>query len=94
MSLAKTQSAAAKTPASERLQRLAVDAGAYLGKDAGDTIPVKEVRLQAEANGYKHPALLKSLRTDRIGVRDTERESVAQFKRPQRTREPYRSTAG
>jgi len=67
VSLAKTQSAAAKTPASERLQRLAVDAGAYLGKDAGDTIPVKEVRLQAEANGYKPPDIMAMLEAEGLG---------------------------
>lgn len=52
MSIATTQATAVSTPSSKRLQRLAVAAGAYLGKDAGDTISVEEVHLQAKANGY------------------------------------------
>lgn len=37
---------------SEAVDRLVVEAGKYLGQPAGATIDRKEVRLQAEANGY------------------------------------------
>ncbi|WP_266075747.1 hypothetical protein [Haladaptatus caseinilyticus] len=36
----------------KRIIRLVADCAGYLGKEAGDTVPVNEVRLQAEANGY------------------------------------------
>ncbi len=37
---------------SESLARLTVEAGKYYGKTAGETLPRREVVLQAEANGY------------------------------------------
>lgn len=64
MSIATTQTTAVTTPSSKRLQRLAVAAGTYLGKDAGDTIPVEEVRLQAEANGYKEQEITAMLESE------------------------------
>ena len=35
-----------------QLKRLVSEAAGYLGTEFGDTIPVREVRLQAQANGY------------------------------------------
>lgn len=45
-------------PSDERIRRLAVEAGKYLGREAGDRISVEEVRRQAEANGYDPDQLL------------------------------------
>lgn len=39
-------------PSGETVQRLAVEAGKYVGKETGEILPVVEVRRQAEANGY------------------------------------------
>ncbi len=41
-----------QAPSSEKLQRLAVEAGKYLGLDSGDSLPVDEIFAQGEANGY------------------------------------------
>lgn len=41
------------TPLSEKLERLTIEAGKFLGKSPGDTLPTSEVRRQAEANGYR-----------------------------------------
>lgn len=41
-----------KAPSSEKLQRLAVEAGKYLGLDSGDSLPVDEIVAQGKANGY------------------------------------------
>jgi len=46
------QSTTSPRPTTEQLRRLAIEAGKYLGKEAGETLPVHELRLQAEANGY------------------------------------------
>lgn len=53
MSVSIPQTETVATPSSNRVQRLVVAAGSFLGKEAGDTLPVEEVRLQAKANGYK-----------------------------------------
>lgn len=45
-------------PSDERIRRLAVEAGKYLGREPGDTLPAEEVRRQAEANGYDPDRLL------------------------------------
>lgn len=70
MSIATTQATAVTTPSSKRLQRLVVAAGAYLGKDVGDTIPVKEVRLQAEENGYTDNEIRAMLEADGLSSAD------------------------
>jgi len=70
VSIATTQATAVTTPSSKRLQRLAVAAGAYLGKDAGDTIPVEEVRLQAEANSYTDDEIRAMLEADGLSSAD------------------------
>ena len=70
MSIATTQATAVTTPSSKRLQRLAVAAGAYLGKDAGDTIPLEEVHLQAEANGYTDDEIRAMLEADGLSSAD------------------------
>jgi hypothetical protein len=70
VSIATTQATTVTTPSSKRLQRLAVAAGAYLGKDAGDTIPVEEVRLQAEANGYTDDEIRAMLEADSLSSAD------------------------
>ena len=70
MSVATSQATAVTTPSSKRLQRLAVAAGAYLGKDAGDTLPVEEVRLQAEANGYTDDEMRAMLEADGLSSTD------------------------
>ncbi len=46
------QSTTSPRPTTEQLRRLAIEAGKYLGKEAGETLPIHELRLQAEANGY------------------------------------------
>lgn len=46
------QTAGEQTPNSEKLHRLAVEAGKYLGLSVGEPLPVEELYLQAEANGY------------------------------------------
>jgi len=46
------QSTTPPRPTTEQLRRLAIEAGKYLGKEAGETLPIHELRLQAEANGY------------------------------------------
>lgn len=70
MSIATTQATAVTTPSSKRLQRLAVAAGSYLGKDAGESIPVEEVRLQAEANGYRDGEIRAMLEADGLSSAD------------------------
>jgi hypothetical protein len=70
VSIATSQATAVTTPSSKRLQRLAVAAGAYLGKDVGDTIPVEEVRLQAEANGYTDDEIRAMLEADGLSSSD------------------------
>jgi len=39
-------------PSGETVRRLAVEAGKYLGKEAGESLALHELRRQAEANGY------------------------------------------
>jgi hypothetical protein len=46
------QSAAPQIPDDERLHRLVVEAGKYLGLRVGDSLPITEVVTQGEANGY------------------------------------------
>lgn len=70
MSVVTTQATAVTTPSSKRLQRLVVAAGAYLSKDVGDTIPVEEVRLQAEANGYTDDEIRAMLEADGLSSAD------------------------
>ncbi len=70
MSIATTKATAVTTPSSKRLQRLVVAAGAYIGKDAGDTLPVEEVRLQAEANGYTDDEIRAMLEADGLSSTD------------------------
>ncbi|MGB9953572.1 hypothetical protein ACOZ4F_14390 [Haloarcula marismortui] len=70
MSIATTQATAVSTPSSKRLQRLVVAAGSYLGKDAGDSIPVDEVRLQADANGYEPHEIDAMLEADGLSSAD------------------------
>jgi hypothetical protein len=70
VSIATTQATAVTTPSSKRLQRLTVAAGAYLGKDAGDIIPVEEVRLQADANGYEPHEINTMLEADGLSSAD------------------------
>jgi hypothetical protein len=70
VSIATTQATAVTTPSSNRLQRLVVAAGAYLGKDAGDTIPTEEVRLQAEANGYTDDEIRAMLEAEGLSSAD------------------------
>ncbi|MFK8212439.1 hypothetical protein [Haloferax volcanii] len=74
MSIVTTKATAVTTPSNKRLQRLAVAAGSYLGKDAGDSIPVEEVRLQAEANGYTEQETQAMLEAD--GFASTDRIQV------------------
>lgn len=42
----------AQTPDDERLHRLAVEAGKYLGLTVGEPLPTAEIIAQGEANGY------------------------------------------
>jgi len=39
-------------PSGETVRRLAVEAGKYVGVEAGASLPLQEIRQQAEANGY------------------------------------------
>ena len=42
----------APEPSGETVRRLAVEAGKYEGVEAGASLPLHEIRQQAEANGY------------------------------------------
>lgn len=44
--------AVAPEPTGEIVRRLAVEAGKYVGVEAGESLPLHELRQQAEANGY------------------------------------------
>jgi len=58
----------------ETVRRLAVEAAKYIGKDAGETLPLHEVRQQAEANGYS-PKEIDRLLAD-TGVREADTITV------------------
>lgn len=56
MSFSQSQSKSdivAPEPSSDAVQQLTIEAGKYVGKSAGDTLPVTEIREQAKANGYE-----------------------------------------
>lgn len=48
-------------PSGTKVRRLAIEAGKYLDRDVGDTVPVDELRKQAEANGYTKEELARLL---------------------------------
>jgi len=52
-------------PSDKRLHRLTREAGTYLGKETGEPLPIEEVYVQGEANGYKRKKITALL--DREG---------------------------
>ena len=62
-----TQSATTTTreePTNEQLRRLAIEAGKFLGKSAGDSLSLSELRSQGEANGFADSELRRLLESD------------------------------
>lgn len=66
--------AVAPEPSGETVRRLAVEAGEYVVVEAGESLPVVEVRRQAEANGYA-PNEIDGLLAD-AGVRGADAITV------------------
>ncbi|WP_363466521.1 hypothetical protein [Halogeometricum borinquense] len=64
----------APEPSGETVRRLAVEAGKYVGVEAGESLPVVEVRRQAEANGYADDEITQLLAD--AGVRGADAVTV------------------
>lgn len=64
----------APEPSGETVRRLAVEASKYVGKDAGESLSVVEVRRQAEANGYADDEITQLLAD--AGVRGADAVTV------------------
>jgi len=65
------QIGAPQIPDDERLHRLAVEAGKYLGLRVGDSLPIAEVVAQGEANGYTESEVYALLEHEGYGVAES-----------------------
>lgn len=73
MSVSTNQTETVSTPSSNRVQRLVVAAGRFLAKETGDTLPVEEVCIQAEANRYEDREITMLLKVEGLATTQTVR---------------------